>query len=148
MFGLGPMADADDEVTRAAAAATKGYVVAAAGCGKTEQIARATKISSGRRLVLTHTNAGADALKARLDRLGVPRRQYRVDTIAGWSLRFSQAFPVRSSLGAIDRSNTDWPAVYAAAWTLVEDGAVAFWPLRTAVSLSMSTKTAQISSMP
>jgi len=124
MFGPGPMASADDEVTRAAAAATKGYVVAAAGCGKTEQIARATKISSGRRLILTHTNAGADALKARLDKLDVPKQQYRVDTIAGWSLRLSQAFPVRSSLGEIDRSNTDWPAVYSAAETLVEGGAV------------------------
>lgn len=116
------MANSDDDVTEAAAKSDRGYIIAAAGCGKTEQIARAVKRSAGRRLILTHTNAGVDVLRSRLIKLGVPSESYRLDTIAGWSLRFAQSFPSSSGLAACDRRNTNWNAVYNAANTLVEGG--------------------------
>jgi DNA helicase-2/ATP-dependent DNA helicase PcrA len=67
-------------------------VVAPAGHGKTEVIAKVAAM--GRRaLILTHTNAGVHAIRARLKRLGVPHLKVAVDTIAGWSMRYAHAFP-------------------------------------------------------
>ena len=65
---------AEDEIALAAASARRASIVAAAGCGKTEQIALATQASAGKRLILTHTHAGVDALKARMEKCGVPQR--------------------------------------------------------------------------
>jgi DNA helicase-2/ATP-dependent DNA helicase PcrA len=95
-------------------------VVAAAGCGKTEQIVRATSAGAGRRLILTHTHAGVDALRNRLCERKVPRSSYYVDTIAGWCLRFTASYPKLSGLTVIDpRTEQQWSAVYAAAARLL-----------------------------
>jgi DNA helicase-2/ATP-dependent DNA helicase PcrA len=67
-------------------------IVAPAGHGKTEIIANAAAL--GRRaLVLTHTHAGVDAIRARVRRLGIPARAVAVETIAGWCMRYANAFP-------------------------------------------------------
>lgn len=69
-----------------------GAVVAPAGHGKTELIAKVAAL--GRRtLILTHTHAGVHAIRSRLRRLKVPHAAVAVDTIAGWSMRYSHAFP-------------------------------------------------------
>lgn len=58
------MADADEDLMgRLVCSVQAGSVVAAAGCGKTEQIVKATGHGEGRRLILTHTHAGVDALR-------------------------------------------------------------------------------------
>ena len=45
--------------------ADRAFVIAPAGCGKTELIAKAVYLDAGcRSLVLTHTHAGIDALWA------------------------------------------------------------------------------------
>ena len=117
--------DPDFEVARQAAAVRSGSIVAAAGCGKTEQIARATAVSGGRRLILTHTHAGVDALRARLKKLNVPKPKYHVDTIAGWCLWYAASFPKRSGLECdAPVTEIEWIAVYAAAVHLLESGAV------------------------
>jgi DNA helicase-2/ATP-dependent DNA helicase PcrA len=117
--------DADDEIGRHAAALLRGSVVAAAGCGKTEQIARAVAYSARRRLILTHTHAGVDAITKRLKLRKIPSEKYRVDTIAGWCLRFASAFPKRSGIGVVSPAlATDWKGVYEAATTLVTSGAI------------------------
>ena len=93
------------------AACQKGSVVAAAGCGKTELIARATAASTGRQLILTHTNAGVEALRRRLRRLGVGRDRASVDTIDGWCLKYLMAYPATSGgMPATPDGGTDWPA--------------------------------------
>jgi len=70
----------------------RGAIVAPAGHGKTELIASVAAL--GRRtLVLTHTNAGIQAIRSRLNRLRVPRSSVVVDTISGWSLRYAHGFP-------------------------------------------------------
>lgn len=71
----------------------RGSVVAAAGCGKTELIARAIAELDARQLVLTHTNAGVEAINRRLRRLGVPPDRAGVDTIDGWCLKYVSAYP-------------------------------------------------------
>ena len=79
---MAPEVDAD--IARLAAGVRRGSIIAAAGCGKTEQIARAVGVSEHRRLILTHTHAGVDALTRRLKKLQIPSGKYRIDTIAGW----------------------------------------------------------------
>jgi DNA helicase-2/ATP-dependent DNA helicase PcrA len=70
----------------------RGAVVAPAGHGKTELIVKVAAL--GRRtLVLTHTNAGIQAIRSRLKRLRVSQSSVAVDTISGWSLRYAHGFP-------------------------------------------------------
>lgn len=115
----------ETDVAAHAASIKRGSIVAAAGCGKTEQIALATKASPGRRLILTHTHAGVDVLRARLKSHNVPRSQYHIDTIAGWCLRYTASYPARSGLRSVEpRSNEEWQGVYHAAAKLFASGTV------------------------
>lgn len=117
--------DPDEEIARFAADLHRGSIVAAAGCGKTEQIARAVGFSKRRRLILTHTHAGVDAIGRRLNQRVTPKDKYRIDTIAGWCLRFAAAFPTRSGIGTLaPASRSEWQAVYTAAVRLIQSGAV------------------------
>jgi len=116
--------DDDNRIGERAASLTRGSVIAAAGCGKTEQIARATALSQGRRLILTHTHAGVDALKVRLKNHTVADNKYRIDTIAGWSLRFAASFPMRSGLSLTKPADDEWNTVYECAARLVTNRAV------------------------
>ncbi len=76
--------------------AQRGHVVAPAGCGKTELIAKTIAMAKGKpMLVLTHTTAGVAALRQRLKRDGVPPSNYRLNTIAGWALNLISMFPER-----------------------------------------------------
>lgn len=97
------------------AQASLGYVAAAAGCGKTQLISEAVAShSAGRQLVLTHTHAGVDALRARLKRIGARPNGYSVQTIAGFSLSYAAAFPRASSLvSAKPKSQDEWRSVYS-----------------------------------
>lgn len=109
-----------------------GSVVAAAGCGKTEAIvmvAGATVAAhhSGtmrKPLILTHTNAGVAALRARLKSHGVPDSRVCLDTIAGWSQRFALAYPATSGCVIKKPAGKQWTEIYLAAARLVQSGAV------------------------
>ena len=115
----------DTQLAEKIAAASKGSVVAAAGCGKTQQITLATKHSQGRRLILTHTHAGVDVLRQRLKDDGVDNHKFHLDTIGGWCLRYVASFPKISGLSVQEpKTNKDWQAIYVAAAKLVESGAV------------------------
>ncbi len=118
------MAD-DEDIARLAAGVRRGSIVAAAGCGKTEQIARAVAICEKRRLILTHTHAGVDALTRRLKKHRISSDKYRIDTIAGWCLRFAASFPQRSGiLATVPTTIAEWDAVYLAGARLLDSGAV------------------------
>lgn len=91
----------------------RGAIVAPAGHGKTELIAKLAAV--GRRtLVLTHTNAGIQAVRSRLKRLRVPQSTVAVNTIAGWCLRYAHAFP------GVAQPPTDMPI--GAQWDEVHQG--------------------------
>jgi DNA helicase-2/ATP-dependent DNA helicase PcrA len=102
----------------------KGSVVAPAGCGKTEQIARAALHGRNRRLILTHTLAGVDALRSRFRSKGASSEEHEVNTIAAWSLRIAGAFPMRSSISVSKPSGDEWELVYAAAERLITAGCI------------------------
>ncbi len=87
----------------------KGYVIAPAGFGKTHLIADAVKISEGRQLILTHTHAGVDALKKKLQKLDVPSAKYHVDTIASYALKLCLSYPQTADWNIeIPNSGEEW----------------------------------------
>ncbi len=66
-----------------------------AGTGKTHLLAAVAAIAGekGRRsLILTHTNAGVDAIRTRLKEFGVRSDSARVDTITGWAFILSLSY--------------------------------------------------------
>lgn len=89
----------------------RGSVVAPAGHGKTELIAKIAGMS-GRTLVLTHTHAGVHALRARMSRLGIDPRSAAVDTLASWATRYIAAFPkLGKPLGRMPHGS-EWNSLY------------------------------------
>lgn len=106
-------------------AVDRGSVIAPAGCGKTELIARAVaSMSDGRALVLTHTHAGIRALRKRLLRLRVPRERVHVETIAGWGLRYAAAYPKTSDLKTPTPIKEEWEEIYKATSMLLTSAAI------------------------
>ena len=94
-----------------------GSVAAPAGCGKTHLIATSLMRHNDAKpvLILTHTNAGVAALRARLQNMGVPRKAYRITTIDGWAMRLIGTFPQRSghvaNTLALKNPGRDYPAI-------------------------------------
>lgn len=71
-------------------------VIMPAGAGKTHLLAAAAKHvvdSGGKVLVITHTNAGVHAVRARLNRFGVTA-DVQVTTITSLAFRLARAYPV------------------------------------------------------
>jgi DNA helicase-2/ATP-dependent DNA helicase PcrA len=108
----------------------RGSVTAPAGCGKTQLIADALGQHTDNKpvLVLTHTNAGATALRARLQRGTVPSAAYRVSTIDGFAMRLAAKFPLRANLDKrvleLTNPNADYPAIRGAVQGLLQAGHV------------------------
>jgi DNA helicase-2/ATP-dependent DNA helicase PcrA len=77
---------------------SRGLVIAPAGCGKTQLIIDALTRHDGPKptLVLTHTNAGAAALRGRLEKVGVKPKGYRATTLDGFAIRLISTFPQRA----------------------------------------------------
>lgn len=66
-----------------------------AGTGKTHLLAACAATAAGRgerSLILTHTNAGVDAVRKRLRSLDVPSRAARVETITSWAFLLARSY--------------------------------------------------------
>ncbi|KZL39462.1 hypothetical protein VT47_09825 [Pseudomonas syringae pv. syringae] len=99
-------------------------VVAPAGHGKTELIAKVAALGT-RTLVLTHTHAGVHAIRARLKKLHVPSESVVVDTIASWACKYVQAFPGRAGFPAANpKTAQEWNNVYLGASLLLQSSVV------------------------
>ena len=109
-------------------AVNRGSITAPAGCGKTQLIADTLALHAGpkRILVLTHTNAGAAALRQRMKKAGVGPAGFRVSTIDGFVMRLIAMFPMRSALDPrvleINNPGNDYPAIRDAALKLLQAG--------------------------
>jgi len=101
-------------------------VIAPAGYGKTNLIALATAHhNSGHELILTHTNAGVYALRNRLRQFGTDPNSYLVDTIAGWSLRYSAAYTSISGLVSFKPGvYGEWDDVYRGMIRLLDNSTI------------------------
>lgn len=109
-------------------AAGRGSITAPAGCGKTHLIADTLAEHVGPKpvLVLTHTNAGAAALRQRLRKAGVASSAFRVSTIDGFVMRLIAMFPMRSVIDPrvleIGDPRNDYTAIRDAALALLQAG--------------------------
>lgn len=68
-----------------------------AGTGKTHLLAAAAAMAAAdgkRSLILTHTNAGVDAIRKRLRQFGVPASLVRIDTITSWAFTLVGSYSV------------------------------------------------------
>jgi hypothetical protein len=86
-------------------------VVAPAGFGKTETIARVAG-ACRRALILTHTHAGVHAVRARLKKLGVPYQRVNVDTFAGWCMKYANSFSGTAQPPGPSPQGEEWSALY------------------------------------
>ncbi|RDB43411.1 DNA helicase UvrD [Halomonas sp. DQ26W] len=103
-----------------------GSVTAPAGCGKTQLIVDTLSQHADNKpvLVLTHTNAGVNALRIRLQRGGVRSSAYKVSTIDGLAMGLAAKFPLRTDLSArvleLANPNADYPAIRGAVYGLLQ----------------------------
>lgn len=105
----------DDDLAEQLAHTPYAYLIAPAGCGKTELIAKAVALKpDNRQLVLTHTHAGVHSLRNRMRQKGITINRARVDTIAGLALRWSAAYPRISGLKTTTPTGEEWTTVYKA----------------------------------
>lgn len=94
----------------------RGLVVAPAGCGKTHLIAESVGYALGRQLILTHTHAGVDALRAKLNTLDVPSDKYWITTIDGFALCYAGGFPILGHWQlCYPQNNEEWTTLRNAA---------------------------------
>lgn len=94
------------------AAMQAGAIVAPAGHGKTEVIANVAALGK-RALILTHTHAGVHAIRNRLKRLGISHHAVAVDTIAGWCMRYANAFPKAAKPpDGMPKNGAEWDQLY------------------------------------
>lgn len=105
----------DDDLPKVLASFNgKGYVIAPAGYGKTHLIACAVQAATRRQLVLTHTYAGVNAIRRKMQLLRIPPAQYQIDTIASWALRTCLYFPKTSKWKKDHPTGKDWGKLYSA----------------------------------
>lgn len=76
-------------------------IVAPAGHGKTEMIVDLTQAYDKKVLLVTHTNAGIEALKNRLRKRGVNSKRYSITTIAGFCIRWNSHYPMSAKISDI-----------------------------------------------
>jgi hypothetical protein len=90
-------------------AAAPASVEMPAGAGKTHLLAAAVATAaegSKRSLVLTHTNAGVDAIRRRLRAFGVSSHMARVETITSWAFSLVGAYPNLAGIAVTE--SPDW----------------------------------------
>ncbi len=68
-------------------------IIAPAGHGKTEMIMDIVEHASGKQLLLTHTNAGVDAIEKRLKKRNISKNKYNVATIASFCIKWCVSYP-------------------------------------------------------
>lgn len=73
-------------------------IIAPAGHGKTEMISELVDKLPGKKLVLTHTNAGVSVLSKRLDRKHVGKEKYSLSTISSFCMKWCEAYPVTANI--------------------------------------------------
>lgn len=117
-----------EDIYQALAELRTGYLEAAAGCGKTEAIVRAVgQYAEGRQLILTHTNAGVAALKARFKNHDVGSEKYHIETISSWAWSWVSKYPVTSQYsGNHPPLGNDWRQIYFNAQNLVSENFVRY----------------------
>ena len=93
-----------------------------AGTGKTHLLAAAAAAAAAEgkcSLILTHTNAGVDAIRKRIRRFGVPSGLVRVDTITSWAFSLVRSYSKIAGVSVTEIPNWTESDVYLAGATAV-----------------------------
>lgn len=79
-------------------------LISPAGCGKTDMIAKCVSLcNEGKQLILTHTHAGVRSILDKLKKYNVSSKFYSVQTIDGFCLKYSNAYPDSGSEKLVDK---------------------------------------------
>lgn len=73
-------------------------IIAPAGHGKTEMITDLVANLPGKKLVLTHTNAGVSALTQRLSKKQIGKEKYTLSTISSFCMKWCGAYPTTAEV--------------------------------------------------
>ena len=98
------------------------FMIAPAGCGKTETIVDIIKEQNQNKkyLILTHTNAGVECISKRLKNKNVSNSQFKVYTIASFCYKYVNAYPKLSNVETCKRD--DYNAIYKGMVNLLING--------------------------
>ena len=97
-------------------------IIAPAGHGKTEMIVDLVEAAERKVLLVTHTNAGIDALTKRLRKRGVDSNKFYITTIAGFCLRWCGAYPNTGHIRDIPVTDKEYyPMQYAGAFSIFQN---------------------------
>ncbi len=99
-------------------------IIAPAGHGKTEMITDLVDKLPGRKLVLTHTNAGVDALQQRLDRKRISKEKYYLSTISSFCIKWCDAYPATAALNPQVKMTDSkyYPMIHSGAANIFSNG--------------------------
>ena len=97
-------------------------IIAPAGHGKTEMIVDLVEAAERKVLLVTHTNAGIDALTKRLRKRGVDSNKFYITTIDGFCLRWCGAYPNTGHIRDIPVTDKAYyPMQYAGAFSIFQN---------------------------
>lgn len=89
----------DDEITLIQSK-HNAAIIAPAGHGKTEMISDLVDKLPGKKLVLTHTNAGVYALQHRMNRKKISKDKYCLSTISSFCMKWCESYPKTAGLNS------------------------------------------------
>lgn len=104
-----------------ASATNRTYIIAPAGFGKTHLIANAIKLTNGKQLILTHTYAGVNSIRAKLKITSVSSSRFHIETIASFALKVAAFYPATSGWSSRKQPGSDdWNTVYQCSRKVIE----------------------------
>lgn len=95
-------------------------LIAPAGYGKTYAIAECLLYTSGKSLVLTHTNAGVSALKEKFKARNIPPDKYQVETISSYVQKYVHSFVSPATIPSQDDKRAYFSYIINAAITILQ----------------------------
>ena len=98
----------------------KSMLIAPAGYGKTYAIAECLLYTSGKSLVLTHTNAGVSALKEKFKARNIPPDKYQVETISSYVQKYVHSFVSPATIPSQDDKRAYFSYIINAAITILQ----------------------------
>lgn len=92
-------------------------IIAPAGHGKTEMITDLVDKLPGKKLILTHTNAGVSALTQRMSRKNISKEKYYLSTISSFCMKWCDAYPNTAGVDSTVKMTDSkfYPMVHAGA---------------------------------
>lgn len=93
-----------------------------AGTGKTQLVAAIATVGASRgerSLILTHTNAGVDAIRKRLHTFGVDPSMFHVDTLTSWAFSLTRSYSTIAGVAIPESPDWSQSAIYVQGATRV-----------------------------